>query len=103
MEIPKYVADMMARSEFDLWHPNGSPGYTIRVRKATPYTRHETLCEEVERLVAWANRMHPTPPEWESPTAFVVSTPGCTRYNDQYAVVTIFDPVMKNLEEYIPE
>ena len=99
MKIPKFVVELMGRAEFDLQHPQGVPGYTIRVFKATDYTRHATLCKEVERLVAWANKVAPVPAEWESDTAMVVSTPGCTRYRRQYAVVTIFDPVMKELEK----
>ena len=61
MKIPKFVVELMGRAEFDLQHPQGVPGYTIRVFKATDYTRHETLCKEVERLVAWANKVAPVP------------------------------------------
>lgn len=102
MKIPKYVVELMSRAEFDVLHPRGDPGYTLRICKATAYTRHETLCKEVERLVAWANKKCPVPDEYESPTASVISTPHSTRYKKQYAVVTIYDPVMRELEKYIP-
>ena len=103
MNIPKYVRELMSRSQFDLDHPRGVPGYTIKIRKATPYTKAYTLKAEVERLVAWANREAPVPPEWESDTAVIVSVPKATHHRDQYAVVTIYDPVMKGLEKYIDE
>ena len=103
MKIPKYVQELMGRAEFDLSHPRGEPGYTIRIKKATPYTKADTLNDEVKRLVAWANRIAPVPPEWESDTAFIVSVPKSTHYRDQYAVVTIYDPVMKELEKLIKE
>ena len=103
MKVPKYVQELMGRAEFDLLHPRGEPGYTLKIKKATPYTKADTLKAEAERLVAWANRMAPVPPEWESDTATVVSVPKETHYRDQYAVVTIYDPVMKELEKYIDE
>lgn len=101
MKIPKYVQDLMSRSEFELCHPEACPGYTIRIKKASPYTRADTLKSEVERLVSWANRMAPVPPEWNSDTAFIVSTPKDTHHRYQYAVVTIYDPIMRQLEKYI--
>lgn len=103
MKIPKYVVELMHRAEYDYSHPRGAPGYTLKIHKATPYTRAATLSGECKKLVSWANRIAPVPSEWESPTAFVISAPPITRYRDQYAVVTIFDPVMRELEKYILE
>lgn len=65
MKIPKYIQDMMERAEFILSY--GEPGYTIAIRKTTPYTQVSTF------------------------------------YANQYAIVTIYDPVMKQLEKYIPK
>lgn len=45
MKIPKYVQEIMERSEFVRGY--GDPGYTIRIRKATPYTRISTLSAEI--------------------------------------------------------
>ena len=48
MKIPKYVQEIMERSEFV--RGNGDPGYTIKIRKATPYTRIPPLLpSETER------------------------------------------------------
>jgi len=103
MKVPKYVQELMSRSEFDLLHPRGDPGYTLKIYKATPYSKADTLKAEVERAVAWANRIAPVPPEWDSDTARILSVPHATHYCDQYAVATFYDPVMKELEKYIPE
>ena len=37
------------------------------------------------------------------PTMIVNSIPTKTHYCDQYAVVTIFDPIMQRIERYIKE
>ena len=97
MTIPKYVQELMARSSFDVFHhPRRDPGYTIRIRKATPYTTAATLRKECERLVVWANRQ-PSGPD----TAILLDCPAETHHVWQCATVTIYDPVMKHLEQYI--
>ena len=98
MKIPKFVRELMSRASWEYDHPNSSPGYTVRIRKATPYTHAGTLCTECERLVNWANRQ-PSGDE----TAFFDYCPDTTRHRWQYAIVTIYDPVMKYLEQYIKE
>lgn len=98
MKIPKFVQELMSRATWEYDHPDGEPGYTVRIRKATPYTRAETLKAECERLVAWANRQ-PSGPE----TAYLLSCHTDTHYTSQSAIVTIFDPIMKYLEQYIKD
>ena len=99
MIIPKYVQEILARScyEFDCCtkDPNYSAGYTIRVEKANAYTKAETLKAEVQKLCTWANRAAGVD------TAYILSTPARTHYCTQYAVVTIFDPIMQQVEKYI--
>lgn len=98
MKIPKYVQEIMERSEYDFRHtsnPNYSVGYTIRINKHSEYAKVDTLRKEAERIVAWANRVA------GENTAYILYTPEKTRYCKQAAVVTIFDPVMQKIEKYI--
>ncbi len=96
MKIPKYVVDMMERSRFVLGI--GDPGYTIQIRKSTAYTKIDTFKSEVDRLIKWCNRI----PHYEDiPIAKLNRIENKTRYNWQYATVTIYDPLMKYLEKYI--
>lgn len=103
MIIPQYVQDLMKRSTYVysnsrimLDNPNYEIGYTIRIRKRTEYAKVETLQQEVERLVNWANR------EAGIETAYILSVPTKTHYCDQGAIVTILDPIMQRIEQYIP-
>lgn len=91
MKVPKYVQEIMERAEFLLGE--GIPGYTIKLHKATHYTRDNAINNEAERLVAWARR--------NGSTAYVNSYVRGTHYCDQYALVTILDPVMKYIEGYM--
>ena len=99
MTIPKYVQEILSRScyEFDRFtkHPDYGVGYTIRIKKATPYTYADTLRAEVERLCAWANR------QACEGTAYILYTPTKNHHADQFAVVTIFDPIMQKIEQHI--
>lgn len=99
MKIPKYVIELMSRAEYNYKYlvndKNYAAGYTLRVFKATPYTKVNTLKAEVEKLVAWANK------NGGEGTAYILRLPNKTHYYDQSAIVTIFDPVMKQIEKYI--
>lgn len=98
MVIPKYVQELMSRSKFVLGA--GEPGYTIRIYKSTPYAKMPTLKAEVERLQRWVERIMPED-DLGVPTMIVNNIPAKTHYRNQYAIVTIFDPVMQKLEKYI--
>lgn len=96
MKIPKYVQDIMERSTFVVGF--GDPGYTIRIRKATAYTHINTFREEVLRLIRWCNRV---PHIDDCPIGKLNCIEQKTRYNYQYAIVTIYDPIMKYIEGYM--
>lgn len=99
MKIPKYVQELMSRSKYDYRHtenPNYAAGYTIRIHKSTEYAYVRTLRQEAERIVAWANRVG------GEGTAHVLYVPEKTHYYKQAAVVTIFDPVMEQIECFMP-
>lgn len=98
MKVPKYIQDIMSRSEFAIGY--GDPGYTIEITKATPYTKVETLQMEIGRLQKWVEREMPDY-DWEIPTMIINRLPNTTRYGRQYAVVTIYDPIMRCLEKYM--
>ena len=97
MKIPKFVQGIMERSKFALGE--GDPGYTIIIRKETPYTYADTFQREIERLVAWANRV--VPHDEDVPNAIINRTPNKTHHHFQYATVTIYDPIMQQIEKYI--
>lgn len=97
MKIPKFVQGIMERSKFALGE--GDPGYTIIIRKETPYTYVDTFQREIERLVAWANRV--VPHDEDVPNAIINRTPNKTHHHFQYATVTIYDPIMQQIEKYI--
>ncbi len=100
MKIPKYVQELMGRSCYEYYRctndPNYGVGYTIRISKRSEYGYVETLKDEVEQLVKWANRVAGVE------IAYVLDVPTETHYRKQSAVVTIFDPVMQKIEQYIP-
>ena len=101
MIIPKYAQEMMerARYEYDRCtsNENYGVGYTVAIRKSTPYAKADTLRAEVERLCKWANRAAGVE------VAHILYVPEKTCYHEQSAVVTIFDPVMKHIEQFMPE
>lgn len=101
MKVPKYVVELMERSryEYDRFtkNPNYGAGYTISIQKHSEYGMIDTLKSEVERLCKWANRVGG--PE----TAYLLHIPRDTHYVKQSAIVTIFDPVMQQIEQYIPK
>ncbi len=99
MQIPKYIKELMERAAFVRGY--GDPGYTIEIRKRTPYSLVSTLETEIRRLEKWVKRVMPED-DLGVPTMIINRIPKKTTYKDtQYAVVTIYDPVMKELEPYI--
>lgn len=99
MKVPMYVIEILGRSkyEYDLCknNENYAAGYTLRVRKATPYTKVETFKAELERLCKWVNKVA------GFECAFVLDVPSETHYLNQAAAITIFDPVMQKIEKFI--
>ena len=60
MTVPKYVIEMMERAtyEFDSFKNNAdyATGYTIKIRKSTPYTKVDTFKAEIEKLKKWVKK-----------------------------------------------
>ena len=98
MKIPKYILDILSRAkyEFDFCVKNEkyAAGYTICITKSTEYTTISTFNKEIVRLVNWVNKQ-------VSNTAFILYVPNKTKHTKQFAIVTIFDPVMQKIENYI--
>lgn len=72
---------------------NYSAGYTISIEKNTVYTKVPTMEREIERLKKWVER--------NNGEFHILYIPKQTRYTSQRAIVTIFDPVMQHIEQYI--
>lgn len=99
MLIPLYVQDLMERATFARGY--GEAGYTIEIKKRTHYSYVSTLEAEIKRLEGWVKRMMPED-DLGVPTMVINRIPKKTTYKHmQYAVVTIYDPIMKELEKYI--
>lgn len=102
MKIPKYIEELMERAQYEYderyYRRNKdtySTGYTIRIEKRSDYSKIDTLQGEMDRLKTWVERQ----PGGEF---HLLDIPEVTHYHRQYAVVTIFDPVMKYIESFIP-
>lgn len=104
---PKYIIDIMSRAKYETGC--GEPGYTIKIRKATQRTLISTFEMEIKGLIAYAEKRWEqklkangwSPEEGKEPIAFILSMPKKTHYCNQYAVVTILDPIMMELEEWM--
>lgn len=100
MKIPKYIIELMGRSkyEFDFCtkNENYAAGYTVRISKYSSFQKAETFNTEIERLKAWVDRQI-------GGECVILDRPSETHYCRQYAVVTVFDPVMRHLEKYMPD
>lgn len=99
MKSPKYVIDIMERSHYYFAFKKDdkrcAAGYTIAVKKATPYTQIKTFESELTRLKKWVDRQ-------EGGECHIIHMPTKTHYKStQIAIVTIFDPVMQHLERFI--
>ena len=98
MKIPKYVKEILERSEYNFTMTNNEnygAGYSIKIVKSTAYTRIDTFRKELERLVNWANR------QAKIECAYILYIPKNTHYTKQFGIITIFDPVMQKIEQYI--
>lgn len=103
IRIPKYIIEILERSEFVLNGEKVIPGYTIRVEKKTPYAYASTLRDEAKKLVEWANREYKRISKDETEIASLDEYDPYTHYRKQYAIVTIYDPIMKAIEKHIKE
>lgn len=98
MKIPKYIINLMKRSyyyyDFNIDDERCAAGYTVAIKKATPYTHLKTFSDEINRLKKWVEKQ-------DGGVCHIIHFPGKTTYGTQIAIVTIFDPVMKLLEDFI--
>lgn len=84
-------------------NPSYAVGYTIDIAKYSHYETAQAFRKEVERLINWANRQEGAAADLDIMNAYALSIPSETRHKSmQYATVTIFDPVMRHIEKYIP-
>lgn len=110
MTIPKYVKDMMCRAEYNYdnnSNPNYCVGYTVDIKKASHYQKIDTFKKEIDRLISWAKREYKKLGDTNEccEVACVLRMPTKTTYigDIQSATVTIYDPIMKIIEQYIME
>jgi hypothetical protein len=109
MTVPKYVQELLSRSEWAVkthWFPKEcDPGYTILLHKRTAFALAHSLEREARSLKGWCDRqmkrLDPNYDPEKHSVATIHSCPKTTHHHDQWAVVTIYDPVMKHLEPYI--
>lgn len=98
MTIPKYVIELMRRAEYNYTQNSGKGyevGYTIDIAKYSYYEYVETFKSEIERLKKWVERQ-------SGGECIIINVPTKTSHKHmQYATVTIFDPVMQHIEQYI--
>lgn len=107
MNIPKYVREILERSEYEYSSlfaksENYAAGYTISIPKYSYMQTADTFRKDIERFCSWINREYRRRYEDDTQIAVVLCVPVKTKHKYmQYATVTIFDPMMKVLEEYI--
>lgn len=98
MTIPKYVIELMRRAKYNYTQNSGKGyevGYTIDIAKYSHYETADTFRKEIDRLKKWVERQ-------SGGECIIISIPTKTVHKSmQYATVTIFDPVMQRIEQYI--
>lgn len=97
IKFPKYIIELLSRSDWEETDKRRIPGLTIRVYKRTPYANVDTLKKECEKLINWANREVPHP--YGMSLAYIVDVPNKTHYRPQYAIMVIYDPIMLRIEQ----
>lgn len=98
IHIPKFVRELLSRAEY-AYSPDSEPGYSLKIHKRSIYANVSSLKKEVERFCAWADR---NTPEGLNKSV-ILCVPKQNHYTDQIAIVTVYDPVMKKIEEFIKE
>lgn len=97
MNVPNYVIDILDRAEYEYdsctTNENYTAGYTISIEKNTCYTKVPTFEREITRLKNWVER--------NGGEMYILRMPRETHYTSQRAIVTIYDPVMQHIEQYI--
>ena len=92
MKIPNYVKDTIGELNFVRGMDYDSqPGYTIRVHKTSDYMTIDVFRKRIDKVIDWARR--------HQAEAYINWFPERTHYTEQFAVITITDPVMMALED----
>jgi len=104
--MPKYVECILARSQWEMpWYMKGvrEGFYTFAIGKASAYETTRVFRRDVERFIAWANREARKSYGFSKDykVAYLVRIPEKTRHEQQWAIVKIVDPIMKDIEGYI--
>ena len=104
--IPKYIKDILSRSKYEFDYctkdKHYAPGYTIRIRKRTTQTLIPTHEKQVKRFQLWVQKQYQKRyGGGNEPISHLLYIPTETHYRDQYAIVTVYDPVMKDIENKI--
>ena len=102
--IPKHAANILARSQWKLpWYVTGvrEGFYIFAIGKASGYETTRVFRRDVERFLAWANREATRKYGLNQKVAYLLKIPEKTRHEQQYAVVKITDPIMKQIEDMI--
>ena len=96
MKVPNYIQILLSGARWELSFcrksPDFAPGYTISIRKRSDYQTAKRFAEEINRLQKWVNRQPGGHCE-------ILSVPKETHHCRQYAIVTIYDPIMLQLEK----
>ena len=96
MIVPAYVRNLLqgAKFEFVLCSRNEdyAPGYTVTIRKRSDYQTAKVFNKEIEKLQKWVNRQ-------PGGNCKVLLLPKETHHCKQVAVITIYDPIMLQLEK----
>lgn len=92
MKIPNYVTETIGELNFvrGMDYDN-QPGYTIKVYKPSDYMTINVFRKRIDKVLEWARQHHAE--------AYVNWFPERTHYTEQFAVITITDPVMIALEK----
>lgn len=106
MKIPKFVKEFLEwRAEWAIYSGifrNGwDPTCTLFLHKRSYYCTVDTLKKDAERFCAWCNRQIPALKDY--PRAVILMCPAHTHHCDQYAVIRVYDPVLQQIEKFIPE
>lgn len=108
MKVPKYISELLygakfvydlndyvCRGEGEVCNKDKlSAGYTIAIRKYNTCGACEPFRKEIERFAAWVNRQN-------GGECHILYTPSvASRKHTQYAIVTVYDPVMQGVEQF---
>lgn len=93
METPNYIKSALRGAKY-YFGKDCVAGYSIKIYKHSRYEYSQTLRSRCGKIITWCNKQ-------VEGSAEMVFCPSCTNYSDQFAVITIYDPLMMHLEQFI--